>query len=143
MKIEFTVPGEPRGKGRPRVCRNDHTYTPKETASYENLVKLEYERQCPLKRFEPGTMLKMSIAAYYKIPKSASKVKRRKMLLGDLRPTKKPDMDNVIKIIADSLNSLAYHDDAQIVSAVVDKYYDDVPRVDVYLEDVEPCGKKS
>ena len=137
MKIKFTVPGEPKGKGRPRFSRNGHTYTPKETASYENLVKLEYERQCQGQRFEPVTMLKMNIAAYFRIPKSASKAKRKKMLLGDLRPTKKPDMDNIIKIIADSLNGLAYHDDAQIVSAAVDKYYDDEPCVDVYLESVE------
>lgn len=40
------------------------------------------------------------------------------MLAGEIRPTKKPDMDNVVKIIADSLNNLAYYDDTQIVEAV-------------------------
>ena len=34
---EFTVPGEPKGKGRVRVTRTGHAYTPKDTEIYENL----------------------------------------------------------------------------------------------------------
>ncbi len=32
MKVEFTVPGIPMGKGRPRFMKNGHTYTPAENA---------------------------------------------------------------------------------------------------------------
>jgi hypothetical protein len=39
MKIKFVVPGEPKGKARPRVTKAGITYTPKETVSYENWVK--------------------------------------------------------------------------------------------------------
>ncbi|WP_139353333.1 RusA family crossover junction endodeoxyribonuclease, partial [Clostridioides difficile] len=53
-----------------------------------------------------------------------------------LRPNKKPDIDNVVKIIADSLNEIAYKDDTQIVEVVASKYYSDKPRVEVILEDV-------
>lgn len=40
-------------------------------------------------------------------------------------------MDNCIKIIADALNKIAYHDDTQIVDCQVRKFYSDDPRVEV------------
>ena len=55
------------------------------------------------------------------------------MLTGNLRPTKKPDLDNVAKIILDSLNKIAYDDDSQIVDLHIRKYYSDNPRVLVSL----------
>ena len=60
MRVKFTVCGEPKGKGRPRFAKVGNytkTYTPKETASYENLVKLEYQRQCGDAVFDKAEML--------------------------------------------------------------------------------------
>lgn len=54
-----------------------------------------------------------------------------------IRPTKKPDMDNIIKIIADALNGIAYYDDSQIVDTAVRKFYSDEPRVVVKISEVE------
>lgn len=48
-------------------------------------------------------------------------------------PTKKPDADNVSKIILDALNGLAYHDDSQVVELTVKKKFALYPRVDVVL----------
>lgn len=138
MKVTFTIPGEPKGKGRPRFTRTGSfvkTYTPIETASYENLVRVEYERQCQ-KRFPDDAMLDMRILAYFSIPKSAGKKKRLKMLDNLIRPTKKPDMDNIMKVIADSLNHIAYKDDTQIVDAQVRKFYSEEPRVVVVIREV-------
>lgn len=59
------------------------------------------------------------------------------MLSGDIRPTKKPDMDNVIKIIADSLNKIAYRDDTQIVDCQVRKFYSEKPRVEVMIQTID------
>ena len=116
MEVKFTILGEPKGKGRPRFCRNTgHAITPKDTVNYETLVHMEYVAQCEEFRFPDDAMLDMRIRAYYSIPKSASKKKRAAMIIGEIRPTKKPDMDNVVKIIADSLNQVAYRDDTQIV----------------------------
>lgn len=136
MKVKFCILGEPQGKGRPRFRSNGSfvkTYTPDKTVAYENLVKLEYERQCSGTRFDDGESLDMRIFAYYGIPKSTSKKKRKLMLDGVIRPTKKPDMDNVVKVIADSLNNVAYKDDTQIVDAMVRKFYSDTPRVVVSI----------
>ena len=137
--VEFIIAGEPHGKGRPRVVsRNGFTkaYTPQETASYENLVRVEYELQTRRYKFSNGSFIEMVIEAYYSIPKSVSKKRRAMMLSGELRPTKKPDMDNVVKIIADSLNNIAYKDDTQIVTCKCYKYYSDDPCVKVTLKEL-------
>ena len=136
--IKFVVFGEPKGKRRPRF--NTHTgraVTPVETANYETLVKWEYASQCRGSKFPDDAMLDMRILAYYSIPKSVSKKKRTLMLEGLIRPTKKPDMDNVIKIIADSLNQVAYKDDTQIVDCQCRKFYSEEPRVEVIIKQIE------
>lgn len=144
-KIKFTVYGEPQGKGRPRFGARYspaagrafvNVRTPEKTVAYENLVKIEYGMQTQNFRFEDGSQLDMRIMAYYGIPKSASKKKRAMMIEGTIRPTKKPDMDNVVKIIADSLNQLAYKDDTQIVDCQCRKFYSDEPRVEVLIQEV-------
>jgi Holliday junction resolvase RusA-like endonuclease len=77
--------------------------------------------------------IKAHIQAFFFIPKSTSNKKREKMLSGEIRPTKKPDTDNLAKIILDSLNKMAYDDDSQIVTLTVQKFYSDEPRVEVEL----------
>lgn len=139
MEVKFTILGEPKGKGRPRFCRNTgHATTPKDTVNYETLVYMEYLKQCNEFRFPDDVMLDMRIKAYYSIPKSTSKKKRTAMLAGEIRPTKKPDMDNVVKIIADALNQVAYRDDTQIVDCQCRKFYSENPRVEVTIKTVEP-----
>lgn len=136
MTARFTVPGEPRGKGRPRYKKIGgfvKPYTPEETASYENLIKLEYERQCGGMFFGKGEPVTMTVNAYYSIPKSTSKKKANLMREGAVRPMKKPDADNVLKTIADAVNGIAYHDDLQVVEAHVNRFYGDVPRVEVTI----------
>ena len=139
--IKFSVPGQPFGKQRPKFSRAGQyvkTYTPGETVSYENLVKLMYSNAAKGRMFPEGAMLDVRIIAYYEIPKSTSKKKRREMLEHRLRPTKKPDWDNVGKIVCDSLNKVAYHDDSAVVDAQVRKFYSENPRVDVTIRVVEP-----
>ena len=49
MVRAFTVPGEPKGKGRPRFNPMNpaaHPRTPEATLVYENLIGWEYRRQC-------------------------------------------------------------------------------------------------
>ncbi len=138
MKVKFTVCGEPQGKGRPKFSRLPGggvcTRTPDETVIYENLIKTEYQRQCGKTRFPDNAELDLRVLAFYQIPASASKKKVRLMLDRKIRPTKKPDWDNVGKVVADSLNQLAYRDDAQVVDAQVRKFYSDVPRIEVTIQ---------
>ena len=143
MELRFTVHGEPKGKGRPGFnTKTGHAITPKDTAIYENLVRMEYLNQCGETKFPDDAMLDMRIKAYYTIPPSRPKKKKELMRAGIIRPTKKPDMDNCIKIIADALNKIAYHDDTQIVDCQVRKFYSDDPRVEVRILDIKsPVNK--
>lgn len=137
MEVRFTVLGEPKGKGRPRFVRaTGRAITPKDTVNYETLVLMEYMAQCKNQRFEDGSMLDMRIKAYYTIPQSKSKKVKAQMLANEIRPTKKPDMDNVVKMIADALNQVAYKDDTQIVDCQCRKFYSEQPRVEVLIRDI-------
>lgn len=134
QKISLTIPGKPFGKQRPRVLKNGITYTPKETVNYETLIKELYIIQHFRKQLEGP--VRMYIKAYFPIPKSVSKRKKEEMIAGKIRPVKKPDMDNIIKIIADALNGLAYRDDSQIVECTIEKYFSDEERVEIEIEEV-------
>lgn len=80
--------------------------------------------------------LQAIISVYMPIPKGFSKVKRNSSLSGDLRPIVKPDCDNIAKNINDALNGIAYPDDKQIVSLIVNKFYSDDERVTVAIQDI-------
>ena len=143
MQITFTIIGEPMGKQRPKFYSKGKfgkAYTPEATANYEQWVKLSYMQQRGDTAVIEDKEIAVTITAYFKIPASVSKKKAEQMRLGYIRPTKKPDFDNIAKIICDALNGLAYKDDAAIVSAVVDKYYapDDEPKVIVEIKTLEP-----
>lgn len=135
MKVKFTILGEPKGKGRPRVTKTGRAYTPKDTVQYENLVRLEYRRQCNDFKFARNSALDARITAYYAIPKSISKKKRQEMLDFKIRPLKKVDCDNLIKVVLDSLNEIAYHDDVQVVDCQVRKFYSEQPRIVVTIQE--------
>ena len=68
MKVEFTVPGIPVGKGRPRFMKNGHTYTPQKTREYENKVVLCWKFQS-YNSFTAGVPLIAHITAYFPVPK--------------------------------------------------------------------------
>ncbi|HCK3094151.1 RusA family crossover junction endodeoxyribonuclease [Clostridioides difficile] len=134
MRVNFTIDGEPVGKERPRFnLATKRTYTPNKTKSYEELIKWLYQSKV---KYRFTGYIKMTLRCYYSIAKSNSKKVKEQKRNNVLRPSKKPDIDNVVKIIADSLNEIAYKDDTQIVEVVASKYYSDNPRVEVELEDI-------
>ena len=141
--VSFDVLGEPSGKGRPKfttIQGHARAITPKATVTYENLIRVEYRRQCGTKRFDDDAMIGMKVTAYYSIPKSVSKKKRDEMINGIIRPTKKPDYDNIAKVVSDALNEVAYRDDKNIVDCVVQKFYSEKPRLEIQLWDAS-CSR--
>ncbi|MCI6692524.1 MAG: RusA family crossover junction endodeoxyribonuclease [Clostridium sp.] len=127
------VEGKIKGKARPRVF-NGHAVTPKDTVNYENWVRLNYKEQCG--KYLEGA-IKAKIIAYYKIPKSYTKTKRLACKQNIILPTKKPDADNIAKIIIDSLNNIAFHDDSQIVHlTVIKRWTEEQERVEFELEEI-------
>jgi len=131
--IAFKVPGQPEGKGRPRATTiNGHArmYTPAKTECYERRIWASY-------RESGGGMmhgdLQMTIVAVRKIPESLSG-KKKADLRG--RPCRsKPDIDNIIKVLCDALNGVAYQDDSQVVAVTAEKRWGDEPHVWVEIRE--------
>lgn len=128
-KILFIVPGQPQGKLRARWSPHG-THTPQKTVNYETYIKemfvISYPDFVPLEG-----ALTINISAWVMIPKATSKKKRRLMEERILRPTKRPDFDNIIKVVADALESLAYKNDNQIVTSVFHKWFSERPRLEI------------
>ena len=51
--------------------------------------------------------------------------------------TKKPDSDNIIKIILDGLNGVCYHDDAQICRVIFEKKYAEIPETKITIMELK------
>lgn len=135
MIIRFTVPGKPVGKGRPRKCDDGKMRTPLKTREYEETVRAYYEYTARGAYFR-GRALNITVRAYYPIPKSLTQSEIERIIKGELRPCVTPDGDNVLKVIADALNGLAYDDDKNIVGWHLVKLYSEKPRVDIEIGDV-------
>lgn len=131
--VVFVVPGEPVGKGRPRVGRvggHARLFTPQKTASYEGLIAhAGHQAMAGRQLLEGPVLVELHIAL--SIPQSMSKKRKAQAIAGELFPTKKPDMDNVIKAIYDGLNGVVWKDDVQVVDAFVRKRYGETPGVKV------------
>lgn len=135
MIYEFEVQGEILGKARPRMnTRTGRAYTPTKTKNYEYFMKKWFITQCPnFKQLE--NRIKVTIIAYFDNPQSTSKKKATEMLNQNISPTKKPDIDNITKIVLDSMNKLAFKDDTQVTKLEVEKKYSTEPKIYVKIEE--------
>lgn len=123
MIYEFEVPSKIIGKGRPRL--NTYTgivYTPTKTKDYETLIEQYFVMKYPRYKTIEGRA-KVSIKAFFEIPKSTTKVQKAGMMENKISPVKKPDIDNIVKVVLDSMNKFAFKDDTQIVKLEVEKIY--------------------
>ena len=135
MIYEFEVPGKITGKGRPRV--NTETaiaYTPAKTKNYEELIKQYFIIKYRGIDFLEGRIF-ITIKAFISIPKNASKKEKEEMLKGKISPTKKPDIDNIAKIVLDALNKLAFKDDNQVTKLNLEKIYAEEEKLYIKIEE--------
>jgi Holliday junction resolvase RusA-like endonuclease len=137
VKVDFVIQGKVQAKQRPRFNRySGKTYTPNETIAYENWVKT-----CYLEKYKDKELmekpLRVTIKAYFEIPKSTSKKRKQQMMDNEILPMVKPDTDNIAKGVLDSLNGIAYKDDKQVVELIVNKFYSNTPYVSVMIEEIE------
>lgn len=138
--IIVRVPGQAVGKGRPRVAnRGPHAslYTPEKTASYESLVKMAGQ-QAMAGADLILVAVSVSISITCQIPASWSKRKQAQALAGDIRPTSKPDIDNVVKVLFDGLNGIVWKDDVQVVDTSARKRYGATPGVVMTIVETLP-----
>lgn len=125
LPVTISVSGDPQGKGRARSFVRGGTighYTPKATRAYEDSIRevamREMGNQPPLDQ-----PVEFIMRAIFAVPASWSQRKRDAALVGDIKPGKKPDLDNIAKAFWDALNGVVYRDDSLIVKATFEKRY--------------------
>ena len=135
--VTFRVEGPPQGKGRPRFSTRGgfvKTYTPQTTVTYENMIKAS--AMLAMGASEP---LESPIAVFLHvtkgIPASYTKKRIEACLNGSERPTKKPDIDNILKCYLDAMNNIVYKDDKQVVTIHATQVYGTFPVVEVLVKE--------
>lgn len=142
--IVVHVPGPPQGKGRPRTRKNGgRPYTPAKTRAYEQLLRLHAvaEMAKPGARKFTGPVV-VAVLAAFAIPPSWPKAKQEKARRGTLRPTVKPDFDNISKMV-DALNGVVWGDDSAVVEAHFKKIYYPTPSLTIRVwsaDDIDAGG---
>ena len=130
--VEFTVPGTPVAKGRPRFAPGRpraHAY-----AGEDRAVRKPREdgRQRRYAQYRPyAGPIRLVVHIGMPIPTSWSQKRQRAAAAGEIGATKKPDADNVVKALKDGMNGVVYVDDGQVVDLWVAKRYAVVPGVRV------------
>jgi Holliday junction resolvase RusA-like endonuclease len=135
ISIMFTVYGHPVAKGRPRFSTKGKfpvAYTPEKTKTYESEVGMMAKVAMGASEALEGA-LEAFIYVTFPVPPSYSK-KRTEACLSDVeKHTKKPDLDNVVKICLDGMNGIVFKDDSQITSIHSTKVYGEVAKVEVMV----------
>jgi Holliday junction resolvase RusA-like endonuclease len=133
----FTVYGEPVGKGRPRFAKRGNfvsTYTPQKTKTYEDEIRLM--AKAAMGSSEPlETPVTVAIYIRVGIPVSYTKQMKKYALEGILKPTKKPDIDNIAKCFLDAMNGIVYLDDKQVVNLHITKVFAETPAVEIMVRE--------
>jgi|TARA_R110000764_G_C10844447_1_gene364552 Holliday junction resolvase RusA-like endonuclease len=123
--FSMVIIGNPMGKERPRFARMGNfvkTYTPGKTKLRESEIQLRAKQLMTGKSLFAGA-LKVTMTAKFPIPKSWSKKKTKEAADRILKPTTKPDLDNIAKLVLDALNGIVYKDDSQVVELNIRKFY--------------------
>lgn len=134
-RIQFEIPGDVQAQQRPKFSTfggHVKAIDPKESRDYKSFVRLIASQHAPENLITED--IKLTIDVYRKIPKSFSKKKRQMALNGEIRPTTKPDIDNLAKGIKDGLSKVLWHDDSQVIELVARKWYSENPRAVVTVE---------
>ena len=121
-EITVTIPGEPVAQGRPRFSTHGgfpRAYDPKRSKEGKQSVRffvanqMEKEGLVPL---EGPIMLQAQFGI--KLPTSQERKRNPKPRSWRI---KKPDLDNLIKLVKDACSGIAFLDDNQIVKVSAEK----------------------
>lgn len=136
--IEFTIPGVPIAKGRPKFSRRGGfvtAYTPAKTLKAEKAIADEFKKLWNKKDLPENKAVILILDFKMPIPKSLSKKKRQ--ALSTQWHCKKPDIDNLCKLVQDALNGLAWEDDSAVCIIQAKKSYSFEPCTVVRIEYIE------
>jgi Holliday junction resolvase RusA-like endonuclease len=137
--ITISLSGPPQGKGRARAfLRSGHIghYTPEKTRSYEGMIRTA-AMEAIGDRPPIDQPIEFVLRAIFQVPASWSQRKQQQAILGEIKPGKKPDLDNIAKAWNDALNGVVYRDDALIVRMALEKRYGPQALVAVTVRPIE------
>lgn len=132
----FFWAGIPRGQGRPRFNRMGGAYKSSEDRAYEKSICMAYWAKYTGAKPMDGPLV-LRIKAYFPIPQSKSKREKALMLEGKIKPTCRPDVDNIVKAVLDALNGVAFPDDKAVTWLIGEKIYGEKPGIYVEIDGVE------
>ena len=120
MEVKITIPTKPRPKLRHRHSRFGKAYNPVQNEDYESLIRWHCKQAT--KHFFEGEVL-LQCDFFFKPPASTPKKKLESYYSAEEPYTKKPDLDNLVKAVKDSLNGVLWKDDSQINCVFARKQY--------------------
>ena len=130
--VTITIGGEPVANGRPRMTCRGFAYTPAATRKYEAHGRLA--AQLAMNGRPPITVpVHAEIVIDLPVPASWSAKRRDAALLGNVRPTTRPDADNYVKAALDAINAIVVADDSLVVDLVARKHYATVPALTIVI----------
>lgn len=138
--LVFSMTGEPRGKGRPRVDtrgRFPRIYTDNATQKYERSIrKVAAAAMAGAEPYQGP--LSVSVRLRLQPPASMSKRQRAAILAGEQPYLGRIDVDNGAKAVLDACNGVVFNDDRQIVRLWVTKIAAEPPGIDIRIEPLAP-----
>jgi len=129
--VTCIIPGKPVPLLRPRFSGRRIFDTQKKIKIDWGIILTEQLGDMP---FFVGP-LHLQVTFYFPIPQSSQK---RQDSIKDTLFFYKPDVDNLVKFIADCANGILYKDDANIASLFAQKLYSDQPRTELTLVELSP-----
>lgn len=134
--IKIIVPGPPKALERNRhriVSRKGGgqfvaNYLPAQSAKEQSTIrKIAYEAMAGQAPIE--IPIDLRVVAYMPIAASWSKRKRAEAMNDQVRPSGKPDADNILKLLSDAFKEIVWRDDALVTECTIWKRYSDRPRL--------------
>jgi len=131
MRIKATILILPIGKARARHAVKGGrvmTYTPAKTRLAEAVIQTQIRQEVLKQGVFGGDQPIRLVATFYR-PRPKHLPKRVTL------PVARPDVDNMYKLLADSLEKFVYANDSQITSADIKKRFGSPPRIELLLEE--------
>ncbi len=134
--IRITIQAEPVAKGRPRTTYQGgmvRTYTPTKTLEAQDFIKARLHKHIT-DAFPANIPVRLSATFY--------RTKSRYLPKKEQLPFRKPDLDNFLKLLLDSIDKVLVADDAQITTISVRKRWSTKPEpyITIKLEEDNPKG---
>lgn len=136
--VRFEVPGKPMGKPRHRRGRNKKTgqvfeHPDPKGQQYEGRIADCFLAACGERPVPHDGPVCMTIDAYFPAPKSKPKWWHERLSVTGIQCMSRPDADNIVKVVCDALQHIAFSEDAHVTSVMASKWHSERPRLEVEL----------